>query len=73
MTNHPNRSKVKDWPEYVKRFREKHKLTQVSLASSLKVEETTVQRWERGDRMPPQYLRRALRDLERELAITTKQ
>jgi ribosome-binding protein aMBF1 (putative translation factor) len=67
MTNHPNRGKVKDWPLYIKAFRQKHGLSQVQLAAKLRVEETTVQRWEAGDCNPASYLKRALRDLEREL------
>ena len=67
MTNHPNRSAVRDWPEYVKRFRERHALSQVQLAGKLKVEETTVQRWEAGERTPAPDRKRALRDLAREL------
>ena len=67
MTNHPNRSKIRNWPEYVKRFRERHGLSQVQLAGKLPVDETTVQRWEAGERNPAPYLKRALRDLAREL------
>lgn len=70
MTNHPNRSAVRDWPEYVKRFRERHTLSQVQLADKLRVDETTVQRWEAGERSPAPYLKRALRDLARELETT---
>jgi DNA-binding transcriptional regulator YiaG len=68
--NHPNRSKVPDWPSYVKQFRERHNLSQVLLAAKLRVEETTVQRWEAGERKPAPYLKRALRDLTRELETT---
>ena len=67
MSNHPNRSKVSDWPDYVKKFRERHTLSQFQLASKLRVDETTVQRWEAGERNPAPYLKRALRDLAREL------
>jgi len=70
LANHPNRSKVRDWPEYVKRFRERHSLSQVQLADKLRVDETTVQRWEAGERNPAPYLKRALRDLARELEKT---
>jgi hypothetical protein len=34
------------------------------------VDETTVQRWEAGERAPAPYLKRALRDLARELQKT---
>jgi DNA-binding transcriptional regulator YiaG len=69
VTNHPNRSKVKDWPSYIKAFRAKHGLSQVKLARMLNnVEETTVQRWEAGESNPAPYLKRALRDLARELS-----
>ncbi len=72
MANHPNRSRVPDWPEYVKRLRERHALSQVQLAGELKVEETTVQRWWAGERTPAPYLKRALRDLARELEKTNR-
>ena len=55
MANHPNRSKITDWPEYVKRFRERHELSQVDLAGKLRVDETTVQRWEAGEWKPAPY------------------
>ncbi len=70
MANHPHRGNVKDWPAYVRTFRERHALSQVQLAGKLKVDETTVQRWEAGERMPAPYLKRALRDLARELEKT---
>jgi DNA-binding transcriptional regulator YiaG len=54
----------------VKHFRERHELSQVQLADKLKVDETTVQRWEVGERNPAPYLKRALRDLATELEKT---
>jgi transcriptional regulator with XRE-family HTH domain len=76
--NHPHRARIKDWASYVRRFRERHGLTQVRLAELLSsgqhppIGETTIQRWEAGERTPPPYLKRALRDVARELA-TSKQ
>jgi transcriptional regulator with XRE-family HTH domain len=75
--NHPHRARIKDWAYYVRRFRERHGLTQKQLADLLtsgqetRVRESTVQRWEYGDRKPPPYLKRALRDLARELSQST--
>jgi transcriptional regulator with XRE-family HTH domain len=71
--NHPNRARIKDWASYVLRFRERHGLTQAALAELLTTGEenevfvSTIQRWEYGDRIPPPYLKRALRDIAREL------
>ena len=67
MTNHPNRSKIKEWPAYIKLFRARHDLSQVQLAEKLQVDETTVQRWESGECKPAPYLKRALRDLKQEM------
>jgi DNA-binding transcriptional regulator YiaG len=67
MANHPNRSKVRDWPQYIKRFKERHSLTQKELADLLPAGLRTVEDWERGERTPPDLLKRALRDLERQL------
>ena len=66
--NHPNRSKVKDWPAHIKAFRERHGLTQRQLAEKLPAAITSVEDWERGKYKPSAYLKRALRDLARELA-----
>jgi transcriptional regulator with XRE-family HTH domain len=72
--NHPQRHVIKDWASYVRRFRERHGLTQKELADLLTsgqetpVRESTVQRWEYGVPIPPPYLKRALRDIARELA-----
>jgi transcriptional regulator with XRE-family HTH domain len=73
--NHPHRGRIKDWASYVRRFRERHRLTQEQLAELLttgqenEVFVSTIQRWEYGDGMPPPYLKRALRDIARELAV----
>jgi transcriptional regulator with XRE-family HTH domain len=64
--NHPHRARIKDWASYVRRFRERHHLTQAALAELLTagqttpVRESTIQRWEYGDRTPPPYLKLAL-------------
>ena len=67
MASRPNRCNVNDWHLYLKTFRARHGPSQVQRAGKLQVEETTVQRWEVGDRTPTPYLKRALRDLAREL------
>ena len=73
MTNHPNRARIKDWASYIRRFRERHGLTQEQLAELLttgqenEVFVSTIQRWEYGTRTPPPYLKRAFRDIAREL------
>jgi len=72
--NHPHRARIKDWASYVRRFRERHGLTQERLAELLttgqenEVFVSTIQRWEYGDQTPPPYLKRALKDIARELA-----
>lgn len=68
IVNHPNRGQVRDWPAYIKLFRVRHDLSQIKLAEHLRVDETTVQRWESGESTPKPYLKRALRDLSRELS-----
>ena len=74
MTNHPNRSRVKDWPAHIRRFRERHSLTQTQLAEHLtagqenEVYVSTVQRWEYGDRKPPPYLKLALAQIAAKLS-----
>jgi transcriptional regulator with XRE-family HTH domain len=71
--NHPHRARIKDWASYVRRFRERHGLTQEQLAELLttgqenEVYASTIQRWEYGTRTPPPYLKRALRDIAREV------
>jgi transcriptional regulator with XRE-family HTH domain len=67
VTNHPNRSRVTDWPAYLKRFRERHNLTQEQLADKLPTSVRRIEAFEQGESVPPQYLKRALRDLERGL------
>lgn len=64
--NHPHRARIKDWASYVRRFRERHRLTQPELAELLtagqeeEVFVSTIQRWEYGTRKPPPYLKLAL-------------
>lgn len=60
MTNHPNRSKVNDWPAFVRAFRDKNGLTQAKLADVLQISKRTVEEWESGRNTPPPYLRLAL-------------
>jgi DNA-binding transcriptional regulator YiaG len=55
------------WPRKLKTFRTKHDLTQKQLAAKLPAGLRTVEDWERGKRKPPDMLKRALRDLAREL------
>lgn len=64
---HPNRGKIKRWPEYIRSFRERHNLTQGGLADGLEISIRGVQNWEYGISIPPAFLKRALRDLEREI------
>ncbi len=51
---------VKDWPEHLRSFRKKHKLSQVKLADLLQISRRNVEDWERGIHKPPEYLKRAL-------------
>lgn len=61
--NHPNRSKVKNWPEYLRAFRERHDLSQAKLADLLQISKRAVEDWEQGINNPPPYLRGALKDI----------
>jgi transcriptional regulator with XRE-family HTH domain len=65
--NHPNRGRVTDWPSYLKRFRDRHNLTQQQLAEKLPTSVRRIEAFEQGESVPPQYLKRALRDLEQQL------
>lgn len=52
----------------IQAFRAEHKLSQPMLSALLPVSLYTLRNWEQGrTEQPPDYLRRALRDLEREL------
>ena len=72
--NHPHRARIKDWPSYVRRFRERHGLSQEKLAELLtagqdnEVYASTVQRWEYGHRKPPPYLKLALAHIATKLS-----
>jgi len=58
-----------DWKTILRAFRKKHSLTQAKLAALLPtVSKRNVQDWEQRRHNPPQYLKRALRDLARELS-----
>lgn len=59
-------------PEEIRRWRDAVGLTQSAVAELLPTDLRTWQRWEAGDRRPPPFLARALRDVERELAIVRK-
>lgn len=67
MSNHPNRSKINNWPKYLKAFRKEYNLTQKRLADRLQISSRTVENWEMGINPPPPYLEKALRQLECEL------
>jgi DNA-binding transcriptional regulator YiaG len=59
-----------NWRAKLRAFRKKHKLTQKQLSGLLPAGLRTVEDWEREKRTPPPILKRALRDLERELSTT---
>ena len=54
-------------PAELRAFRAHLGLTQARLAALLPVPKRTLEEWEAGRRNPPEYLGRALRDVEREL------
>jgi transcriptional regulator with XRE-family HTH domain len=56
------------WPEYLKHFRDRHNLTQQQLADRLPTSVLRIEAFEQGESVPPQFLKRALRDLERDLS-----
>ncbi len=69
MTNHPNRNWRKRWPDeaasFVREWRAAKGWTQDQLAKALDSRSSarTVQDWESGKRVPPEYLRIALKAL----------
>lgn len=65
MKNHPNRSKIKNWPKHLKDFRAKHDLTQKQLANALQISLRNIENWEGGVSLPPAYLKKALNDIAR--------
>jgi len=52
-----------DWPQTLKDYRRRHRLTQVALAEILNVDPTTISRWERGRDQPALSILRRLRSL----------
>lgn len=60
---HPNRNKVRDWPEYLRSYRASHDLSQRQLADALQISRRTVEDWEAGRREPIAFLRLALERL----------
>lgn len=56
-------------PEEVKAWREARGLTIEQVATRLPCGARTWAHWEAGTRTPPSFLRRALRDLDTELAL----
>ena len=66
MTNRPKRSWRKRWPDeaaaFVRETRQKMDLTQEQMAKLLDSRSSarTVQQWEAGLRVPPEYLRQHL-------------
>lgn len=64
MANHPRRSIIKNWPEYLKQYRKTNKLTQKNLADKLQISIRTIENWEAGINKPAPYLKRALMDIE---------
>lgn len=64
---HPNRNKVRYWPEFLASFRESHNLSQKQLADKLQISARTVQDWEYGRGQPAPYLRLALQRIEQDL------
>lgn len=69
MVNHSNRNKLSPdkWPEYLRRFREKHDLSQVDLADYLMISRRVVENWEMKINEPPAYLKYALFEVERKI------
>ncbi len=68
MKNHPNRSRVKDWPAYIRRFRERHGLTQKRLSEALGIPVRAVEGWEQAEFKPPPYLELALAQIAAKLS-----
>lgn len=66
MGNHPNRSKIKDWATYLKKFRESHGFSQKELADKLQISQRNIENWEARISMPPAFLKKALDNLSNE-------
>lgn len=67
MTNHPNRSNIKNWPEFLREFRLVNLLSQAELADNLQISKRAVEAWEQGINIPPPYLKGALEEMKRRL------
>lgn len=75
MTNHPNRNRIppEKWPAYLQRFRTRHNMSQPELALKLcNLSVRTLQQWESGRRVPPDYLKLALRLIAVETKLAAK-
>ncbi len=59
-----------NWCEIVKRYRQRHGLTQTYMAELLGVSQRTISRWERGEDRPNLVRQKALRDLAWKPPIT---
>jgi DNA-binding transcriptional regulator YiaG len=69
LTDRVPREKPSEWISILRAFRKTHCLTQENLAALLPTtSKRNVQDWEQGIHKPPQYLKRAIRDLERQLS-----
>ncbi len=66
MSNHPNRNKVRDWPEFLRDFRKLNKYSQKQLADLLQVSKRNVENWEEGLSVPPAYLKKALDTIKKD-------
>ena len=67
MTSHPNRGKIRNWPEHLRAFRSRHALSQKQLADKLMISARLIENWEAEINSPPPYLKMALTKLEAEL------
>ena len=67
MTNHPNRSKARDWPAFLLAFRVKRNLSQAQLADLLMEPKRAIENWEQGIGRPRNSLKLALERVEQKL------
>jgi transcriptional regulator with XRE-family HTH domain len=65
--SHPNRSKIMNWPEFLREFRASHNLSQKKLADLLQISARNIENWEAGFNIPPPYLRKALNDISKKI------
>lgn len=68
-SNHPNRSKIANWPKFLKDFRARHKMTQKQLANMLQISLRNIENWEIGISNPPAYLKKALTQLATDIML----